>query len=86
MLIRTRSSCTYNPLDRITSAWVTNCWLIGASTHVLSPSIATNVSVIKPNIVTTELEPSVAIQATYTYLSEASAMEIMDPYEAEALV
>jgi len=57
-ITRTNPTCTYNPPDRITSAWVIDYWMIDANTRVLSPTIVTNVSVLKPNIVTTELEPN----------------------------
>jgi len=65
MFMRTTPTCTYDPADLIASTWVIISWLIDAKTLVLSPTIATNVNVIKPSIATTELEPNVAIQATY---------------------
>jgi hypothetical protein len=44
------------------------------------------VNVLKPSIVTTELVPNVAIQATCEYLSATTAMVLMNPCEAEALM
>ena len=59
----TTPTCTYEPLDIITSAWVINNWLIYANAHGLSPFMNTDVSTLKPNIVTTKLEANVAIEA-----------------------
>jgi hypothetical protein len=46
----------------------------------------TSVNTLKPNIVTTQLEADVAIKAANKYLSATTAMVVMDPYEAEALM
>ena len=42
----------------------------------------TSVRNLKPNIVTTQLEANVAIEAANKYLSAATTMVVMDPYEA----
>ena len=58
--------------------------MIDANTLVLSLLTTTSVNTLKPNIVTTQLEANEAIKAANKYVSEASAMAVMDPYEAEA--
>jgi len=83
---RTTPTCAYEPPDLITSTCFVNCWLIDANTHVLSPTIATKVNVLKPSIVISELEPNVDIQAIYEYVSASVAMVIVNPYAAEALM
>ena len=83
--MRNSSTCTYDP-DITRSAWVINNWLIDAITHVLSPLMNTSVNTLKPNIITTQLEANEAIKAANKYLSVATAMVVMDPYEAEALM
>ena len=60
--------------------------LIDANTPVLSPLTITSVNILKPDIVTTQLEANEAIKAANTYLSVATTMVVMDPYEAEALI
>jgi hypothetical protein len=62
--MRTTPTCTYEPPDIITSAWVINRWLIDANTLVLSPLMNTSVSTLKHNIVTTQLEANATIEAT----------------------
>ena len=84
VFMRTNPIGTYEPTDIITSAWVINYWLIEANTHVLSPLMNTSVNNLEPNIVTTQLEANAAIKATYNYLSAATDMVAMDPYEAKA--
>ena len=69
VLLRTTPSCTHAPRDIITYTWVNNLLLIDAKMHVLSPTIATNVNVLKPSSVTSELEPNIVIQAAHEYLS-----------------
>ena len=46
----------------------------------------TCVSNLKPNIVTINLEANAAIEIANKYLSATTAMVVMDPYEAEALM
>jgi hypothetical protein len=84
--MRTTPTCTYEPPDLATSAWVINYWLIDANTHVLSALMNTSVSTLKPNIVTTHLEANTTIETANTYLSAVAAMVVMDPCEAEALM
>ena len=43
----------------------------------------TSVNTLKPNFVTTQLEANEAIKVANKYLSTATAMVVMDPYEAE---
>jgi hypothetical protein len=62
LFMRTSPTCTYGPLDLIPFAWAIYYWLIiDANTHVLSSIITTNVGVLKPNIVTSNLESNAAI-------------------------
>jgi len=86
MFMRTTPTCAYEPPDIITSAWVSNYWLIDANTHVLSPLMNTSANTLKPKIVTTQLEANAAIKAANKYLSPTTAMVVMDLYEVEALV
>ena len=51
----------YDPPDLIPLTWVINYWLIDANTPVLLPMITSNVVVLKPTIVTTNLETNAAI-------------------------
>jgi hypothetical protein len=60
--MRTSPIGTYDPPHLIPSAWVINYWLIDANTPVLSPMITTSVGVLKPNIVTTNLETNATIE------------------------
>ena len=46
----------------------------------------TSVNTLKLNIVTNQLEANKAIEAANKYLSAATAIVVMDPYEAEALM
>ena len=46
----------------------------------------TSVSTLKPTIVTTQLEANESIKAANKYLSPATAMVVMDPYETEAIM
>jgi hypothetical protein len=82
--MRTTPTCTYDPPDIITFAWVINYLLIDANTHVLSPLMNTSVSTLKPNIATTQLEASATLDTTNKYLSRTTARVVMDSYEAEA--
>ena len=84
--MRTTPTGIYEPPNIITSAWVIICWLIDANTHVLSPLTNTSVNNLKPNILTTQLEANEAIKAAKTKLSTSTAMVVMDPYEAKALM
>jgi hypothetical protein len=84
--MRTTPTCTYKPNDLITSAWAINYWLIHANTPVLSPLISFSVDALKPNIVTTQLEANATIETTNTYLSVATDMVAMDPYELASLM
>ena len=54
--MRTPPKGTYDSPYLILSAWVINYWLIDANTHVLSPSMPTNVVILKPDIVTTNMQ------------------------------
>ncbi len=60
--------------------------LIDANTHALSPLMNTSVGALKLNIVTAQLKTNASIKVTDTYLSAVSAMVVMDPYEAVALM
>ncbi len=57
-----------------------------ANTHTLSTLTTPNVSVLKPNIDTTKLEPDTSIVVTDAYSLDVADMTTMDPYEAEALM
>ena len=46
----------------------------------------TSVSIIKPDIFSTQLEANAAIEAANKYLPATLPMVVMDPYEAEALM
>jgi hypothetical protein len=46
----------------------------------------TSASTLKPKIITTQLEANAAIEAANKYLSPATVMVAMDPYEAKALI
>jgi threonine dehydrogenase-like Zn-dependent dehydrogenase len=52
----------------------------------LSPLTNASVNTLEPNIVTTQLEANEAIKAANRYLSATTAMVVMDPYEAKALM
>ena len=85
--MRPTPTCTYDPPNLIPSAWPINICLIDATTSILSPFLTTNVSNLKPTIVTTELKYETFLEATDTYLSTvATLVIIMNPYEVEALV
>ena len=86
MFMRTTPTCTYEPPDLIIFAWVINFWLIHVNTLALSSLTNTIVNTLKPNIVITQLEAHEAIKAANKYLSAATAMVVMDPSEAEALM
>jgi len=72
--MRTTPASTYNPPDPIASSWVINFRLIDANTRVMSPTIVTNVNVLKPSIVTSELDPNVTIKVADTYLTTLTVM------------
>ncbi len=86
--MRITPTYTYDPHDLSTYAWVVNFRLIDANTHVLSPSMTTNVHDLnpKPSIASLKLKSKTSIEATNKHLSAASAMVIMDPYEATTLM
>jgi hypothetical protein len=86
VFMRTTPTCTYDPPVLSTFAWVLHYWLIDASASVLSPTIATNLSLLKPIIVITKLKSYAAIKEADNYLSSTIAMVIMDPWETEALM
>ena len=87
VLMRTSPTRTYDPRDLIPSTWVINYRLINANTHLLSPMLTTNVSVLKPNIVTSNLETNATIEyAADKHLSTTTILVIMDSYELEALM
>ena len=61
--------------------------MIDANALVLLPIITTNVSFLKPNIITTNLETNATIyRSRQKYVSTEAALVIMDPYELEALM
>jgi hypothetical protein len=84
--MKTTPTCTYEPPDIITSAWVIKFWLIDANTYVLSPLTNTSVNTLKPNIIATQLEANEAIKAANKYVSAATAMVSVHYYEAKALM
>ena len=86
MCMKTTPTGTYEPPDHITVAWVINYHLIYANTHILSPLMNTSIITLKPTIVTTQLEASATIEAAKKYLSVATTMVVMDPYEAKVLM
>jgi len=61
MFMRTTPTCTYEPPNISIPAWVINYRLIDANTHVLASLMNTSVGLLKPNIVTTQLEANAAI-------------------------
>ncbi len=81
MFMRSTPTCTYDPPDLNPTVWPIFFWLIDASTPVLSPRLNTDASnLIKPNIVTKELNSEVAIKVEDESLPTAVALDIMDPY------
>jgi hypothetical protein len=60
--------------------------LIDANTPILSPLLTTNVNNLKPNNVKIESELDTAAKIVDEKLSTTSALVIMNPYEAEALM
>jgi hypothetical protein len=46
----------------------------------------TSVSILNPNIITTQLETNANIEAANIYLYATIVMVVMDPYDAEALM
>ena len=84
--MRTTSIGAYGPLDRITYTQDMNHRLYDVNTSLLSSSIDTNVSVIKPDIVTTMLEPNITIKATDRYVPTTVAITVINPYETKALM
>jgi hypothetical protein len=77
--MRTTPSTTYDPLDLIPTAWSINFVLIDANTPVLSPLLTAYANNLKPTIITTELKPGAAIDATDKYLAERVTLVIMNP-------
>jgi hypothetical protein len=86
VFMRTSPTCTSDPSDLLLSIWPVNFWLIDANTPVLSPLLTTNVNNLKPSIVKIEPELEAAIETVDENLSTATALVIMDPYEAENLM
>ncbi len=84
--MRATPTCAYNLLYLFPIAWSIHFWLIDANSPVLSPLLTTNVSHLKPNVVTNEVKSEATIEAANKYLSAATTMVIMDPYEAQALM
>ena len=84
--MRTSPTGTYVPSDLLLSIWPINFWLIDANSPVLSPLLATNVSNLKPNIVKIESKSEATTQIVDENLSTATALLIINPYEAEALM
>jgi len=62
VFMRTSPTCTYEPPDISTSAWVINYWLIDTNTYVLLPLMNTSVNTLKPKMVTTQLQANEAIK------------------------
>jgi hypothetical protein len=62
VFMRTSPTFTYDPPNLIPSAWAIYYLLIDANTHILSRMITTNVGVLKPNVVTDNLETNAAIE------------------------
>jgi hypothetical protein len=60
--------------------------LIDAKTLVLSPLLTINVNNLKPNIVKSESEPEIVAEMIYENPSTTTALVIMNPYEAKALM
>ncbi len=83
--MRTTPTGTYDPPDLIPTVWPIIFGLIDASTPVLSPLLNTYASNLKPKVVTNELNPQVAIKVEDESLP-TTALVIMDPYQAEALM
>ena len=76
----------YATSDVIPTDWPNNVWLIDANTPGLLPLLTTDVSNLKPTIVTTELKSEAAIEAADKSVSSEVALVIMNPYEAEAII
>jgi hypothetical protein len=86
VFMRTSPIATYVPSDLLPSIWPMNSRLIDANTPVLSPLLTTNVSNLKPKIVKIEVEPETIVEIVDENLSSATALVIMNPYEAEAFM
>jgi hypothetical protein len=86
VFMRTSPTGTYDTPDLLPSIWLVKFWLIDASTPVLSPLLTTNVSNLKPSIVTIKPEPGAAIEMSDENLSTAAVLVIMNPCEDEALM
>jgi hypothetical protein len=61
--MRTSPTYTNDPPGLIPSAWANDYGLIDVNTHVLSPMITTNLGVLKPYMVTANLEANATIEA-----------------------
>ena len=79
--MRTYLTTTCDSPDLIASTWVIDEWLIDEDTPVLSLLITTNIGILKPNIVTSNLETNAAIEAADKYVATTTALKIMDPYK-----
>ncbi len=77
---------TYDPPDLIPNFLPINFWLIDASTPVVSPLLNTDDGNLKPNVVTNALISEVAIKVEDESLSTSAALDIMDPYQVDALM
>ena len=86
VFMRISPTCTYVPSNLLPSIWHVNFWLIDANTPILSPLLTTNVNNLKPNNVKIESELDTAAKIVDEKLSTTSALVIMNPYEAEALM
>jgi hypothetical protein len=86
VFMKTTPTCTCDPFYPIPTAWPIDSWLIDANTPVLSQLLNTDASNLKSNVVTTELKLEVAIIEEDNSLSTTSAIVIMDPYQAKALM
>ncbi len=80
VFMRTTPTSNYHPPNLIPTVWPINFWLIDASTSVLSPLLNTDASILKPNVVTNELNSEVAIKVEDESLSTSFTLVIMDPY------
>ncbi len=84
--MRTTTTSAQDPRNLISIAWLINVWLIDANTQILSPLLTTHDTNLEPNDATTQWKSETTIEATNEYLSAATAMVIMYPYQAEALM
>ena len=83
--MRTTPTSSFDPPYLITSTSIISFGMIDTNARLLPSSLTTNVRVIKPNFVTTDSKPSVAIKTADKYMSTTTVVVIMD-CEAEALM